>query len=170
MTSIIITNLFNLRYDQINTMKKKILLNHIENLKGKVTKGAIIKKICNKISQKRKMKNLVENLCICKEAGIGLKLFDIEGCHRLPSGCINTSSNGCVIVKSMNSKNSEAMRCVKESISSCSNVFATNSLCPYYHFLLGKCKNLQRKSSPLKKEKMALQLRSFLKVTYWFTY
>ena len=62
MTSIIITNLFNLRYDQINTMKKKILLNHIENLKGKVTKGAIIKNICNKISQKRKMKNLVENL------------------------------------------------------------------------------------------------------------
>ena len=109
-------------------------------------------------------------ICICKEAGIGLKLFDIEGCHRLPSGCINTSSNECVIVKSVNSKNSEAMRCVKESISSCSNVFATNSLCPYYHFLLGKCKNLQRKSSPLKKEKMALQLRSFLKVTYWFTY
>ena len=109
-------------------------------------------------------------ICICKEAGIGLKLFDIEGCHRLPSGCINTSSNECVIVKSVNSKNSEAMHCVKESISSCSNVFATNSLCPYYHFLLGKCKNLQRKSSPLKKEKMALQLRSFLKVTYWFTY
>ena len=56
MTSINIANQFDLSYDQINIMEKKILLNHIENLKVKVTIDYY------KISQKMKMKNLVENL------------------------------------------------------------------------------------------------------------
>ena len=34
---------------------------------------------------------------------------------------------------------------LKKSINSCSNVYITNSLCPYYQFLWGKCKDLQRK-------------------------
>ena len=35
---------------------------------------------------------------------------------------------------------------LKKSINLCSNVYITNSLCPYYQFLWGKCKDLQRKS------------------------
>ena len=51
MADINVTNLFDLSYDQINTMKKKDLVNHIERLKGKVTADATIKKLCNEISQ-----------------------------------------------------------------------------------------------------------------------
>ena len=38
-----VTSLFNLRNYQINAMKKKDLVNHIKNLKGKFTVDAIIK-------------------------------------------------------------------------------------------------------------------------------
>ena len=34
---------------------------------------------------------------------------------------------------------------LKKSINSRSNVYITKSLCPYYRFLWGKCKDLQRK-------------------------
>ena len=51
MADLNITNLFDLSYDQINTVKKKDLVNHIESLKGKVTVDATIKKLCNEISQ-----------------------------------------------------------------------------------------------------------------------
>ena len=46
---------------------------------------------------------------ICKEAGIDLKPYDIEGSHRLPSGRVNTSNNKRMIVKFVNRKHSEAM-------------------------------------------------------------
>ena len=39
-----VTNLFDLSYDQINAMTKKDLVNHIENLKGKITFDATMKK------------------------------------------------------------------------------------------------------------------------------
>ena len=81
---------------------------------------------------------------ICKESGIDLNPYDIEACHRLPSGHVNTSNSKCV-VKFVNKKHSEAMLCLKKSINSRSNVYITNSLCPYYRFLRGKCKDLQRK-------------------------
>ena len=51
MADLNITNLFDLSYDQINAMKKKDVVNHIESLKGKVTVDATIKKLCNEISQ-----------------------------------------------------------------------------------------------------------------------
>ena len=51
MADINITDLIDLSYDQINTMKKKDLVNHIKSLKGKVTVAATIKKLCDKISQ-----------------------------------------------------------------------------------------------------------------------
>ena len=51
MADLNVTNLFHLSYDQINAMKKKDLVNHIENLKGKVTVDATIKELCNEISQ-----------------------------------------------------------------------------------------------------------------------
>ena len=34
---------------------------------------------------------------------------------------------------------------LKKNISSQSKVYINNSLCPYYRFLWGKCKELQRK-------------------------
>ena len=51
MTDIDVTNLFDLSYDQINVMKKIDLVNHIENLKGKVTVDFAIKRVCDEISQ-----------------------------------------------------------------------------------------------------------------------
>ena len=41
------TILFDLSYDQINAMKKKDLVNHIKNLKGKVTVDTTIKNQTN---------------------------------------------------------------------------------------------------------------------------
>ena len=45
----------------------------------------------------------------CKEAGLDLKLFHIEGCHILPSGRLNTSNNNLLIVKFLNRKHFEAI-------------------------------------------------------------
>ena len=42
------TNLFKLSHGQINAIKKKVLVNHIENLKGKVTVDAAMKKLVMK--------------------------------------------------------------------------------------------------------------------------
>ena len=51
MADLNVTNLFHLSYDQINAMKKKDLVNRIENLRGKVTVDATVKELCNEISQ-----------------------------------------------------------------------------------------------------------------------
>ena len=72
------------------------------------------------------------------ETGIDFKWFDIEGCHRLPPGCINTSNSKPEIVRIVNRKHSEAMLRLKESIYSRCNVFVTYSLCPCYCFLCGQ--------------------------------
>ena len=47
--------------------------------------------------------------------------------------------------KFVNRKHSEAMLQRKKDINSKNKVFVTHSLCPYYRFLWGKCKDLQRK-------------------------
>ena len=44
-------NLFNLSYDSINGMKKKDLVDHMENLKGKVLVGNDIQGLFNQISK-----------------------------------------------------------------------------------------------------------------------
>ena len=155
-------------------MKKKDLVNHIKNLKGKVTVYDTIKKLCDEISQlSTSVNNLmtkngkissqlmvvsnINNLVvtrvteldkqqakmeqysrrnnveisgisnevsdetlekkvidICKESGIDLNPYDIESCHRLPSGRVNTSNSKRVIVKFMNRKHSKAMLCLKK--------------------------------------------------------
>ena len=83
---------------------------------------------------------------ICKESGIDLNPYYIEAYHRLPSasGLANTSNSKRVIVTFVNRKHPEAMLRLKKSINSRSNVYITNSLCPYYRFLWGKCKDLQK--------------------------
>ena len=44
-------NLLSLLYDSINGMKKKDLVDHIENLKGKVVVGNYIQGLFNQISK-----------------------------------------------------------------------------------------------------------------------
>ena len=129
--------------------------------------------ISNEVSDENLEKKVID---ICKESGIDLNPYDIEACHRLQSGHVNTSNSKHVIVKFVNRKHSEAMLHLKKSLNSCSNVYIMNSLCPYYHFLWGKCKDLQRKGLINQvfclgavvtiKEKMALQSRYFMKATY----
>ena len=81
--------------------------------------------ISNEISDENLEKKVTE---ICKESGIDL-----------------ASNSKRLIVKFVNRKHSEAMLCLKKSINSCNNIHITNSLCPYYCFLWGKCKDQQRK-------------------------
>ena len=99
--------------------------------------------ISNEISDENLEKKVIN---ICKESGIELNPYDIGACHRLPSGCVNTSNSKRMIFKFINRKPLEAMLCLKKSINSRSNVYITNSLCPYYRFLWGKCNNLQGKN------------------------
>ena len=98
--------------------------------------------IFNKASDENLEKKLIG---ICKESGIDLNPFDIEACYRLPPGRVNISNSKRIIVKFANRKHSEAMLHFKKSIYSSSNVYITNSLCPYYRFFWGKCEHLQRK-------------------------
>ena len=198
-------NLFSLSYDAINGMKKKDLVDHIENLKGKVVVGNDIQGLFNQISKlsenvdrlvtaneklnsellivrnvNQNLQNRIINLKkqqskseqynrrnnveisgisnevsdqnleqtvigICKDSGIEVNPLDIEGCHRLPLGRNATNTTKRVIVKFVNRKHSEATLQHKKDINQKSKVFVSHSLCPYYRFLWGKCKELQRK-------------------------
>ena len=71
--------------------------------------------------------------------------MDIEGCYLLSFSRNNTGGAKRVIVKFVNRKHSEDMLLSKKIKSSRSKVFIPNSLCPYYRYLLGKCKEFQRK-------------------------
>lgn len=69
----------------------------------------------------------------------------IEGHDRLPSGCINSSNHKCLTVTFVNWRHSEALLRLKKPITSCSNVFITNSLTLIVIFSGGKCKDQERK-------------------------
>ena len=71
--------------------------------------------------------------------------MDIEGCHRLPISENNTGGTNRFIVKFINRKHSKDMQQLKKIISSRSNIFISNSFCPYYCYLWGRCKDLQRR-------------------------
>ena len=71
--------------------------------------------------------------------------MDIEDYHRLPLSRNNAVGIKCVIVKFVNRIHSEDMLRLKKIISSRSNVFISNSLYPYYRYLWGNCKELQRR-------------------------
>ena len=198
-------SLFSLSYDAINGMKKKDLVDHIENLKGKVVVGNDIQRLFNQISKllenvdhlvtaneklnsellivrnvNQNLQNRIINLKkqqskseqynrrnnveisgisnevsdqklektvigICKDSGIEVNPLDIEGCHRPPLGRYATNTTKRVIVKFVNRKHPEAMLQRKKDINQESKVFVSHSLCPYFRFLWGKCKELQRK-------------------------
>ena len=80
---------------------------------------------------------------ICKDAGIEMGHMGIERCHRLPLSRNNAGGTKRVFVKFVNRKHSEDILRLKKIISSRSKVF--NSLYPYYRYLWGNCKEVQRR-------------------------
>ena len=193
-------NLFSLSYDAINGIKKKDLVDHIENLKGKVVVGKDIQGLFNQISKllenvdclvtaneklnsellivrnvNQNLQNRIINLekqqlksekynrrnnveisgisnevsdqnleQICKDSGIEVNPLDIEGCHGLPLGRNATNTTKRVIVKFVNRKHSGMLQ-RKKDINQKNKLFVSHLLCPYYWFLWGKCKEMQRK-------------------------
>ena len=63
----------------------------------------------------------------------------------MPLSRNNTGGTKRVIVKFVNKKHSEDMLRLKKIISSRSKVFISNSLCPFYRYLWGKCKDMKRR-------------------------
>ena len=90
---------------------------------------------------------------ICRESGVEVDHNDIEGCHRLPISRYSRDDKKKVIVKFVSRKHSESLLYKNKSISSRdfsninipSKIFVSLSLCPYYRFIWGKCKDLQRR-------------------------
>ena len=80
----------------------------------------------------------------CNDAGIEIGHIDIAICHGLPLSRNNTGRIKRVIVKFVIRKHSENMLRLKKTTSSCRKVFISNLLCPYYRYLWGKSKDLQR--------------------------
>ena len=66
--------------------------------------------------------------------------MDIESYRWLPLSRNNAGDTKCVIVK-------EDMLQLQKIKGSSSKVFISNSLCPYYCYLRGKCKDLQQRGS-----------------------
>ena len=93
-------------------------------------------------------------ISICKDSGVEIDPKDTEGCHRLPLSRTSRGKDKRVIVKFVNRKHSEALLRDKKRISSKSfshlnvpnKIFISVSLCPYYRYIWGKCKDLQRKA------------------------
>ena len=181
-------NLFSLSYDAINGIKKKDLVDHIENLKGKVVVGNNIQGLFNQISKlsenvdrlvttneklnsellivrnvNQNLQNRIINLKKQQSkseqynrrnnveiSGISNEVSDqnpeqtviIVDCHRLPLGKNATNTIKRAIMKFVNRKHTEDMlQRKKDKVKE----FVSHSLCPYYRFLWGKCKELQRK-------------------------
>ena len=90
----------------------------------------------------------ISNECVIriwKDSGIDVNSLDIEGCHRQPLGRNATNTTKRMVAKFLNRKHSAAILQRKKDINKKSKMFISHSLCPYYRFLCGKCKELQRK-------------------------
>ena len=94
---------------------------------------------------------------ICKESGIDVKARDIEGGHQFPLSKNSRGHDKRIIVKFFNQKYVEALLKDKKRISGknfghlrvSNKVFVSASifLCPYYRYIWGKCKDLQRQGN-----------------------
>ena len=134
----VVKNVNNISENRIANLEKQISKNEQYGCRNNVEISGISKQIPDH--------NLEENIIkICKDSDINISNMDIEGCHRLPLGRNTTNTTKRVIIKFVNRKLSEAMLQRKKDINSKNKVFVTYSLCPYYRFLRGKCKDLQRK-------------------------
>ena len=91
-------------------------------------------------------------ISICRDSGVDADPKDIECCHRLPLSRNSRGQDKRVIVKLVNRKHSGALLTDKNRISCKSfnhlnvhnKVFVSVSLYPYYRYIWGKCKDLQR--------------------------
>ena len=63
----------------------------------------------------------------------------------MPLSRNNAGGTKRVTVTFVNRKHSEDVLLLKKIISPRSKVFISNSLCPYYRYFWGKCKDLQRR-------------------------
>ena len=116
--------------------------------------------IPNDIPEKNLEKVLID---ICHDSSLEIEPKDIEGCHCLPVSRNSGDSNKGVIVKSVNRKHLEPLLWNKKSISGKDfshlnahvKVFVSVSLCPYYQYIWGKSKDLQRRG----------KIYQFIKVT-----
>ena len=112
--------------------------------RNNVELSGILNSICD-----QDLENTVIN--ICKESGIDVDTRDIEDCHQLPLSRNSRGRNKRTIVMFVNWKYVEAM--LKDKLISGKNfghlnvtnkVLVSVSLCPYYRYIWGKCKDLQR--------------------------
>ena len=77
----------------------------------------------------------------------------VEACYTLPVRCNTTNASKRVIVKFVNRKHAESILSKKFTLSSTDSsrlkinnkVYVNLSLCPYYRYLWGRCKDLQRR-------------------------
>ena len=77
----------------------------------------------------------------------------VEACHTLPERRNATNASNRVIVKFVNRKLAESILSKKFTLSSTdfsrlninNKVYVNPSLCPYYRYLWGRCKDLQRR-------------------------
>ena len=91
---------------------------------------------------------------ICHDSDLEIEPKEIERCHRLPASRYIRDSNKRIIVKLVNIKYPEAMLRNKKSINNKDfshlnvhgKVFVYVSLCPYYRYTWGTCKDLQRRA------------------------
>ena len=89
----------------------------------------------------------------CKNINIDVSETDIEACHRLSVRRNATNANKRVIVKFVNRKHAESIMSKKFTLSSTdfsrlninNKVYVNPSVFPYYRYLWGRCKDLQRR-------------------------
>ena len=89
----------------------------------------------------------------CKDINIDVSETDIEACHRLLVRRNATNASKRVIVKFVNRKHAESILTKKFTLSSTdfsrlninNKVYVNPSLYPYYRYLWGLCKDLQRR-------------------------
>ena len=89
----------------------------------------------------------------CKDINIDVNETDIEACHRLPVRRNATNASKRVIVKFVSRKHAESILSKNFTLSSTdfsrlninNKIYVNPSLCPYYRYLWGRCKDLQRR-------------------------
>ena len=125
--------------ENVNSRLEKRIINFKKNqAKGKqysrrndLELSSIPSSICDE-----DLENTVIN--IYKESGIDVNARDIEGCHQLP---FSRNSRGHDKIKNdkkrISGKNFEHVIVTNK-------IFVSVSLCPYYRYIWGKCKDLQR--------------------------
>ena len=89
----------------------------------------------------------------CKDNNIDVRKTDTDACHRLPTKPNATNAVIRVIVKFVNRKHAESILSKKFILSSTdffrldinNYLYFNTSVCPYYHYLWGHYKDLQRR-------------------------